>query len=270
VYLTGIIVASNSGNCAPSTPATKGELALQRPANPIDEDAYGHVQVSKKGKEQEFKVDAKNLSSEGTYNVFLETALGSGVLNPLAGMSQKGSSGRFELKLEADCAAPAILGVADLAALEGFAVEIRNGNDEVILRGTVPSLTTGTGQGNFNKKGNLSVPDTNPPSPNAKGRVSVKFNAPKGESEIEVEVESLANGNNYSVWIENGNGSNVLEKVGNISFKGKGKKSKGKFEAETKKGGGLPFGVATVGSLSGRKIEVRDGGDAVHLLGLIP
>jgi hypothetical protein len=269
IYLSAILVTSEDADCAPVNPGSKGILTLQRPSDSIDNDASGSVLISKKGKDQEFRVEAEKLDPDATYIVMLETGLGSGTMKPLGEMTLKSSSGRFELKAVEECAAPAILGVPDITIIEGRGLEIRNEADETILRGPVPKLTVGAPVASFNKKSSLAPPDDNPPSPGAKGWVRSQLNAAKGESRFEVRAAKLAGGSNYSIWIENAAGSNVLENAGELPTKGN-KTANGKLVVDTKKGGSLPFGESSVDELSNRRIEIRDGSNAVHLSGVIP
>jgi hypothetical protein len=271
VYLTGFVSASNAGNCSPFTPAKKGKMDLTRPDPAPDADAQGEVELDRKGKEQGFEVNAKNLDGgvAAPYSVQLETGLGTGVFTAVAVLQPKpGKPGRYEVKLEQECGPPPILGVTDVDQIPGRKVEVRDAADQVVLRGVCPQLVSGVGKLNFNHKAKLSLP-MNPPSPKATGDVRVKFNAPQGQSEFEVHAKNLSNGNSYSVWLEDAVASGVFVKVGDLHGKGNQTKSV-EFEANTKDGTGLPFGVATVADLKDRLLQIRDGGDVIHLVGQVP
>jgi hypothetical protein len=246
-------------------------MHLQRPPQGPDPDAKGHTELEKKGHEQEFEVEAERLDTGAgvSYDVYLETAVDSGVYAAIGGMVlQDGVQGRWKFELEADCEAPPILGVADVADLTGRRVEVRSSSGITVLTGPLPALAAGVGQGNFNHKSKLSLP-ASPASPKAKGDVRSRYLAKKGQSELTVNVREVAKGNAYSLWIETAAGSGVLENVPGLVAVGKSGKV-ARLHVNTKTGAGLPFGVATVSELAGRKLEVRDAQDIVHLTGIVP
>lgn len=272
VYLHGVVGGLNTSPCAPTTPGIERQFALQRPNPAPDPDAKGKVEVEKKGTEQEFEVEGEHLdsTSEATYGAFLETAVGSGTYTLLGALSLRDAvKGKWKLELEAKCMAPPILGVADVSELSGRRIEVRDGSDAVILFGVVPDLAAFQGSPNVNQQAKLTPPDATPPSPKAAGTARVRFLGKKGESTLDVKVRKLTGANSFSVWIETSPGSQVLEAVGSLDLKGKAETS-GRFVVSTKKGDGLPFGVLTVKDLSGRRIEIRDSSDAVHLKGILP
>jgi hypothetical protein len=271
-YLTGIIAPILPGGCNPVTPAVKGEMDLQRPASQPDPDAKGRLRMSKRGKEQEFVVEAEKLDAPANaqYNVFLETAVASDVYSPIGGMNLKNAvKGTWKFELEAQCAAPSILGVNDVTLVSGRRVQVRNAKSDVVLFGVLPQLVVGIGQLNFNLKSKLLLPMVNPPSPDGRGDVRSRFLAKKGQSEFEVRIYDLAVGKTYSLWLETLNGSGILEEVGSFTFQGTTSKH-GKFSVNTVKGEGLPYGVNTIAGLKNRNLEVRDAQNAVHLTGIVP
>lgn len=272
VYLHGIVGAIGTGGCAPTTPAVQRQFALQRPNPAPDPDAKGKVEVEKKGTEQEFEIEAERLDSapNANFGAFLETAVDSGTYVLLGGLALVDSAkGKWKLELEAKCAAPPILGVADVSQLSGRRIEVRDANDTLLLFGVVPDLGAFQGSPNVNQQAKLTPPDATPPSPKAAGTARVRYLGKKGESTLDVKVRKLTGANSFSVWIETSPGSQVLEAVGSLDLKGKAETS-GRFVVSTKKGDGLPFGVLTVKDLSGRRIEIRDSSDAVHLKGILP
>ena len=262
LYLQGIVPLIGAGGGG-TGPTTQGEIALQRPEAAPDPDAFGQVELAKRGGEQEFGVDCRNLPAGpgDSFGVYLENAVGSGTFFLVAGMVlDNAPQGRWGLALEAAGAAPAQLGVADLGDLQGRKVEIRDASGAIYLWAVLPGLAQGQGQGNFNGRGILSTP--NPaPSPDGSGFVRIRFNAPHGRSTFEVRTRRLLPGATYSVWIEGASGSGTFAFAGDLS--------NGRLKRDTKRGEPIPLGAATVAALSGRAIHIRDGAGAVHLQGTI-
>jgi hypothetical protein len=261
------------GSSPGSNGAKKAEVALQRPDPAPDADAFGKAKLAKKGNRQEFKVEAGNLPAGpgDAFRVWLEDAVGSGVYFLVGDMAlESAPSGTWELNLQSQGGAPAPLGVADVGALAGRRVQVRDALDAVYLWGTLPALAQAPGLGNVNRKANLSPPPGGlAPSPDAKGWVRVRYIAPKGRSRLEVVVQrGLTSGSSYGVWIEDAVGAGTFTQVGDLSLDASG--TKGRFRRDTKSGQTLPLGAATVLDYSGRKIEIRDAALVVFLEGVIP
>jgi len=250
----------------------KREVALQRPDPAPDDNAFGKAKLEMKGNEQKFEVEAGNLSTDGasTYTVHIETTPTSDAFFSVGSMILKNAvSGAWELELKATGAAPAALQVASLTELAGRELQIRDGSSATVLHGELPVLSAGVGQGNLNSKSTL-FKASGSPSENPSGWVRIKFNAPQGWSEFEVEAKKLNTTNGLSVFVEDGLGSNVFVNVGAMTLKGSAPKVSARYRVRTKKGDSLPLGVFSLGELSGRKLELRDGSGAAHLAGAIP
>jgi hypothetical protein len=273
VHLTGIVPnIGTGGGGGPGGPVSEAQVSLQRPVPAPDPDAFGKVELEKRGTEQEFNVDGRNLPTGPAdgFGVLVEDGVGSGVFLTVGAMALKSpSQGRWELNLEHHGAAPPQLGVADLADLAGRRVEVRGASGDVHLWAILPSIGASPGPGSVNHKAALALPAVSPPSPSAKGTVAVKLKASQGNSSFDLKVQKgLAPSPDYVVWIEDAPGSGTFTAAGALEMSASG--TKGRLRRDTKKGEALPLGVGSVLDLSGRAVEVRNGASAVHLAGTIP
>ncbi len=273
VHLTGIVPnIGTGGGGGPGGPASEVQVSLQRPVPAPDPDAFGKVELEKRGSEQEFKVDGRNLPAGPAdgFGVFVEDGVGTGIFLTVGAMAIKSpSQGRWELNIEHHGAAPPQLGVADLSDLAGRRLEVRGVSGAVHLWAVLPSIATSPGVGSVNQKAGLALPAVSPPSPAAKGTVAVKLKASQGNSFFELKVQKgLAPNPTYVVWIEDAPGSGTFTAAGDLQMSASG--TKGRLRRDTKKGETLPLSVGSVLDLSGRALEVRDGASVVHLVGTIP
>ncbi|HKB15250.1 MAG TPA: hypothetical protein VKF62_04255, partial [Planctomycetota bacterium] len=261
---TGGGTGGGSGSGSAGTGASgHGQVSLQRPDPAPDADAFGNVALDARGGRQEFSVDARNLPTDaGLFSVALESGAGTGIFFGVGDLDAgKASKGRFGLSLEADGAAPAALGVADLADLAARRVQVVDSVGTVFLWGVLPGTVQSPGLGNSNGKSALAPPASAPVGTKASGSVRMRYNAPQGASTFEVRTNGLPAGPTYSVWIGDGLGGFVQA----------GTLSKGAFKRQTRRGQALPLGAGTLWDLSGRPIEVRDDVAATTVLeGLIP
>ncbi|MGH7150383.1 MAG: hypothetical protein ACREIU_06790, partial [Planctomycetota bacterium] len=125
------------GGSTSAGPSEHGQVSLQRPDPVPDADAFGSVGLDKRGGSQEFSVDARNLPTDaGIFSVALESGAGTGVFFAVGDLAAgNGSKGRFRLSLEAEGAAPAELGVADLDDLAARRVQVVDSIGAVFLWG---------------------------------------------------------------------------------------------------------------------------------------
>lgn len=135
-----------------------------------------------------------------------------------------------------------------------------------VLVAEVPPLLANASAFNFKGKAILGLPIA-PPSPNAKGFITTKFNAKTGTSLLDIRATGLNGGQVYTVYFSTTPGgltftnlSITLNQVGN-SFS---------FHRDTRLGETLPLLASTVTNLSGINIEIRDAFDDLHLGGTIP
>jgi hypothetical protein len=85
-----------------------------------------------------FSLDARGLEGAADLACWLETAAGSGVLEPAGGLLLRGTSVRLVLRSEHGDPLP--FGAADARPLAGRAVEVRDGAGRVLLSGVLPLL----------------------------------------------------------------------------------------------------------------------------------
>src|SRR5262245_4711721 len=256
---------NGNGNGGAGGAVGHGQISLQRPDPAPDADAQGSVELKKRGAEQEFEVDVRKLpTGAGAFSALVESGVGTGLFASIGELALRNASqGRFGLRLEAEGAAPAPLGVADLSELAGRRSQIADALATVYLQGVLPALASSPGLGNFNHKSALSPPAGSTIAPLAGGFVRARFNAPQGASTFEVRTRQLPSGPTFSVWIDDGTG--LFVQVGNLS--------KGTLKRETRKGDSLPLGAGSLGELAGRSVQVRD--DAIPtantvLEGIVP
>ncbi len=123
------------------------------------------------------------------------------------------------------------------------------------------------------------------PDPDAKGKVEIEHHDGAYEEAFEVEAEHLDPSGTYEVFLEDGVGTGTLLSIGFLSHSGSSDPSgddgdddddgddedEEEFELEfdTEDGDALPFGVMFSSELTGRRIEVRSGGQ-VYLEGVVP
>ncbi|HET6202051.1 MAG TPA: hypothetical protein VFI25_04515 [Planctomycetota bacterium] len=246
----GIGAGTGTGGGGGNGPSERGQVSLQRPDPAPDADATGRAELEKRGGRQGFVVAARDLpTGAGTLSAELESGVGTGAFFSVGGLAlDNAAQGRFTLGLEAEGAAPAILGVADLAGLAGRRVRVVDSLGTVFLWGALPGVAQSPGLGSFDRRSLLSPPVGSTVAPKAGGFVRSRLVAPQGASTFEVRANHLPSGPTFSVWIDDGTGAFV--QVGNLA--------KGSLKRDTRKGQSLPLGVGTLDALAGRSIEIRD------------
>jgi hypothetical protein len=146
------------------------------------------------------------------------------------------------------------------------------GTVTAVLWAPIPPLVSNPSDFNYHNTLDLSLPanDAAPPSPNAKGTVSVKFNNSQGRSVLDVRGANLTAGQTYTLFI--GDSTNlppaVLVEAGTMTSNKTGAQQQ--FLRDTKFGDPLPLQVRNVIDLSGRAVQIRDAFGSVHLEGVVP
>ncbi|HKE00244.1 MAG TPA: hypothetical protein VKE69_04485 [Planctomycetota bacterium] len=269
VYLYGFVPSPNPGGCAKSGPALHGKRDLQRPAPAVDADAFGAVDIEKKSGKQSFAVDAKKLDPTTPHSVYVETGVRADVYVFVCGLVLKTPAiGRFAIDLEAECMAPMVAGVLDLASLTDRRIQVRDAADHVVLETVIPELLRGGGaKGNFVANVKMAPPPGSP-SPKATGWIRAKLVATQGTSTLEIFGAKMSPTPVCCAFVEDDVGVGTFSFLGDLVLNKA--KTSGRVRLDTKKGDPLPFGVPTVAELSGRKIRLQDENDVVHLEGTIP
>ncbi|MGA2138557.1 MAG: hypothetical protein ABSH14_06820 [Verrucomicrobiia bacterium] len=109
-----------------------------------------------------------------------------------------------------------------------------------------------------------------PPSPHAKGTMTLRFKGTSGESVFDIKATRLEAGQAYHVWVANSTNQNsfLLIDAGTMTTSKFG--SSARFLRDTRFGDPLPQQARDAGDLSGHVVEIRDEFDFVHLQGVLP
>lgn len=140
----------------------------------------------------------------------------------------------------------------------------------VILWAPLYAPTADPGAGSYLRKGTM-VRTVVPPSPNAKGTMTLRFKGTSGESVFDVKASKLTPGQVYHVYIADSTNQStfVLIDAGTMTTSKSG--SSARFLRDTRFGDPLPQQVRDAGDLSGRVVEIRDDfGTFIHLQGIVP
>ena len=280
---------------------------LRRTVDPSERSATGEIilNVDNKGI-QTMRTNVKGLGLEAfalfnaPYSTFLTNCCTDGVA-PLNRLNIK--KGTWSRLITGTNAAPPELinlGFANLSDLDGTRADIAGPpsvDNEIItftnIVGNVTNLVMGIpvptpvvtnivqtilwaplyapsadpGSRSYLRKGTIAAPGV-PPSPGAKGTVSVRFNGSSGESIFDVKATHLEHGQVYSVWIADSTNqdSYLLIDAGTMTSSG----SSARYLRDTRFGDPLPQQARDAGDLSGRIIEVRDQFDFIYLAGFVP
>lgn len=268
----------------------KGEGPLIRPDPPPDADAKGEVSIRHDDDgDDRFEVKAEHIDPLVTYEVYLESALGSGSFTSIGSLAadddddEPGDDDQpvgspdddGELKLEFRSDHDRLpLDLAAVAELIGLRLEIRADGD-VYLAGIVPAFGSGEGSGSWLKAQTYLVRSATTTDENAKGRVEVAQRSKDNRQRFKVKAEHLPAGS-YSLFLEEAPGSGNLVEVAALlgddeSDDDDGDDDEFEYEADTGDGDALPLGATSLDDLAGRLLEVRDSSGAlVFLSGAVP
>ena len=160
-------------------------------------------------------------------------------------------------------------GVTSVAELVGLRVEIRDAGDaRVLLIGEVNELPGSAGDDDsVDQEGREGIPRVGAP---VGSEAHVKIEHRTGlepREKIEVEVEGLESGAIVNVWLEVPEVPGTFSMVGTLTINGE---HEGEWELSTADGDTLPFGVESVSSLVGLRIELRNPANAVLFSGEVP
>ncbi|NQU09213.1 hypothetical protein HQ590_00360 [bacterium] len=231
----------------------------------------GTVKLSKKGLNQSFAVDVRNLPGDD-YAVFYTSSFSTNdPVYLIAALDRGASNNNWRLEYSAKNGfAPPQLPEADVEDMAGYVIAIgQPGPDtnivDVVLQTRIPALqtkfTTIKGKG-------LAVPPAIPPNPDASGKIKTIYKESKGASRLDLRMKRLAGGQTYTLWLENPSGSllftNIAEMVLSPST------HVATYRRDTKKGETLPLESGTVLDLAGREFRVTDAFGDIHLGGVLP
>ncbi|HKE02338.1 MAG TPA: hypothetical protein VKE69_15070 [Planctomycetota bacterium] len=226
----------------PKFPPLVRKICLARPLAAPDPDASGVAALDVKPGQQALKVTTKGLAGDAT--LFLETAPGS------ASFAEIGALVAGKLAVVYAPGPFTALGVPFLSELAGRRAELRDAASNVVLAATLPTFSAPS------VKVKVALAGAS-----ATGTLSIEFNKTLGSSKVALSTKGLDAASSFSLWLEDAPASGVFAEVGALA--------KGKLTLDTKKGDPLPLGVASIGELSGRHVQARDGATVV-LDGLVP
>lgn len=240
----------------PTAHAAKDELEaktkLMRPAGAPDDDAKGEIEIESEDGEQVIDVEAEDLDTSLTYEIFLEHPAGSGTMNSIGFLEE--DDGDFIFEEDTDEGGTLPFGASEVSELSGRTLEVRSGG-AVYLTGQVPFFDGAS----FKEKSKLKG--------SGKGQVRVEMKAKKGTQEFRLDVKKQGKKTLLEIWIENPD-TDTLELVATVPAKKSGKAS---WKVRSKDGDALPHGVLNLQDLGGRDVEVRRVSDgAVRLSGVVP
>jgi hypothetical protein len=239
-----------------------GRCPLSRPDPAVDADAEGSLKLASGDGRVVIKVHLRHLEPGQVYEITMTNpADGATESIGMVTINDEGG-GRFKLDSKKGDAIP--FGAQDLAAIEGFTVDVKDAAGAVVLTGAVcPAETKEDDEphgADEECEANLARPD---PAPDADATGEVEI---EGE-ELEVEVERLAPMTAYDVVLIEPVDGGTSATIGQVTT---GERGKGELEFEAVEGTPLPFGKTKVSEFVGFGVEIRDAAGAVVLAGAIP
>lgn len=283
---------------------------LRRTVDPSERSATGKVvlNVDAKGT-QTMQTDIRGLCNECSFGLFVaplpnfSTGCCTLAVAPLGRVNSK--RGTWSRRLTGDGTAPIELvnvGFNNLSDLDGLRADIARPavNNEILTVTNVVGVVTNIIMGIPVPTPNVTnvvdtilwaplyAPTANPsarsyvrkdtmvrtvvpPSPNAKGTMTIRFKGISGESVFDIRATQLEAGQVYHVWVADSTNQTtfLLIDAGTMTTSKFG--ARARFVRDTRFGDPLPQQVRDAGDLSGRVVEIRDEfGDFVHLQGVLP
>jgi hypothetical protein len=262
----------------------------------VNTNGFGRVQMTKKGTLQDFLVVADKLA-EGpnafnfAYGVFINDLPGSTSFSLVGVMDlvkRSSKDPRWELHYSNTGAAPPELGVADLADLAGLELRIISSPlnatpGAVYLHAILPPVLPNPSENSALKKITMSIPPAgigSPPSPEARGTLTVKYDAIRGRSIISIKASKLTHGTGYTVFLEDAPGAGVYQELEELNEPANfpNSLSSGTLTLDTQKGTPIDYFADAVGDLAGRNIVVADPffdafnplNSSIHLIATMP
>jgi hypothetical protein len=222
-----------------ATAAGASNTYLTRPADGPDSDARGTLKVKDSPKASLFSIKLKKLDPSATFTLWLEDPEDPGVF----AMFDE-TLGRKKWKINTARGDELPNGAKSVADLAGLGLQVRNGENVVVLEGVIPAPGTKKMK---KQKGKLEAPG----SPSAQGDVEADGTT------VRVRVRKAEKGS-YDVFLEEDDES--MSDVGKLAV---GTNGSGQWTICAKKGDPVPVDCDGYGDLGERKIEIRDGDDVV-------
>jgi hypothetical protein len=252
----------------------RAQVALERAAESDDADANGALRIALNDERSFVRLAGEHLTPGRSVEWFVLDLDGVAESQGTRTVDADGKA-VWELSTKDGDALP--FGVATVADLEGFQVEIRDATDgSVLLFATVPALPVSAPPESHEGPGHDGSDDGTRArgrallAATAGGEAHVAVESRTGEEareKIEIEAVALDVGTTLDVFLENPATPGTLEKIGTITI---GELGRGELERDTHDGDGLPFGAANVAALAGLAVELRATDGTVLFSGHVP
>jgi hypothetical protein len=257
-YLVAVAPGAGGGP-PPAAAALKLGGVFVRPQADLAARSAGGFKLQVKGAAQALKLNLKGLPADSAvYTVHIESAAGSGSYVQVGQVEIKNAaSGQGALIIDSG-GSPPELNLESLAELQGRRVEVRNAAGDVVLWTVVPTLAEAAIK--LKRNGVLGPPDGSP-NPFASAKLKLTFTGKSGAGVFDIRLLGVDPAASYELWIESAPGSGELTLAAEIAG--------GRLVLSTKKGQPMPLELYDPSTLSGRRVEVRQG-EELFLEGVIP
>ncbi len=252
----------------------EAEVRMTRSVDSDDADVTGKIETEARLDRQRLKIEVEHLTVGRVVRAFVTLA---GVEADL-GSRTADAFGEVEWDLNTNDGDVLPHGVTTVEELAGADVRVEDAGDATILVfGTVPETPAST-----DGDGDGSDDDSDDDDGHGEGRARLtRADGAVGEAYVEVsvrpdqgdrqrfnaEIEHQTAGLEVDVWLEDPTNLGTLTKIGSMTV---GSEGEGELELDTQEGAGLPYGVASVHSLVGLRVELRTTADVVLFSGLVP
>ncbi|HVM60596.1 MAG TPA: hypothetical protein VMV72_06980 [Verrucomicrobiae bacterium] len=250
--------------------------------------SFGTAALEINGPKQIFSVTINNLAGvvnggSGSFGVFVSVGNSTNIPVFLIGpLSLQGTNDTWAMTYEGIGVAPTQISSSDitnligpvtnLIELSGLYLIIANPSTNNIVNAVlftqIPPFTTKGGAPHYSRKSPLLTPAV-APNPKEKGWVKTIYTGSQGRSAFDIAAYNLPGGGSYSIFVENPPSSSIMSNIDTLVMSTNAVHT-GTYSIDTHHGETIPFGCSTVRALSGRKIQIRDAFDEIHLEGTIP
>jgi hypothetical protein len=226
----------------------RARAALMRDAASPDADASGCIKVEKEPGEESLEIRVAHLDAGLAIEFFLEDAGGAMVSVGTAAVDDEGGA---EIEFSTEDGGTLPLGAASVDDLAGRRVEVKTADGTLLLFGQVPAATTSASR----TLARATLKDTDSA---ARVKIRARIDARAGRERLRIDVMRLMTGGaDAELWMDDGSGTPALAGTSRVNHGGRAR-----FQWDTRRGQGLPFGVETLRDLSGRAFEIRVDGTA--------
>ncbi len=244
----------------------ESEVNLHRSVDSDDPDVTGEAETLSRADRQRIRVKAEHVTPGRTLEWFTITP--DTLSTESEGTATADLDGQARWLVDTSTGGTLPFGVATVADLDGYGIEIRDATSGVVLLvgtfGSTPDHEGDTGS-TETRGGAALTPGTGVAG---EAHVAVESKPSETREEFKVEVQGQPGGTTIQVWLEDPANLGTLSNVGSFTVGGEGE---GKFERDTSEGDTLPYGVASVSSLVGLAIELRaSDGTTVLFSGVVP